>query len=490
LVELAYPLEFSILLSSIKMRKITLNNLEENYLVAQANSLIEARYTITKNEQLLLFAMISLIEPADKEFLNFSITVDQLSLILNIHRKTALREFDKITDRLLSRVIKIPTDQGWEKLQWVSNAKVEGDIISLKFHDDLKPLLLALKATGNFTQVKLGVVVQFRSVYTIRIYQLLKEYKSKRFNFFEFSLTDFRDIMLGKDSKSYPLYKNFRNHIIDVAQRELKTKVKETGFYKSDLNFELETRRTGRKISHLKFVIISQETVETKSKIPEKIIDVTLENKISKPIEPLKLNQPLQTPTKSAEPTKTREITPEIETMKLLGIAENKAFELLDKHGTKYIKGKLAVLGEMQEIQSIKSPSGFLLKAINDDYQSETLVKKSKDEAVRKVVLQKEQEKRLEDYQHKVTIHFERGIKKQFLSTLSPLEKENLWKVIKPQIKYLPTVLVEKGKELESPIISIQLNKHIPNYEERKTHYIQRKMMEKRQELFGKIDDF
>ena len=458
------------------MRKIILNNLEENYLVAQANSLIEARYTVTKNEQLLLFAMISLIEPTDKEFLHFSVTVEQLSLILNIHRKTALREFDKITDRLLSRVIKIPTNKGWEKLQWVSNAKVEGDVVSLKFHDDLKPLLLALKATGNFTQVKLGVVVQFRSVYTIRIYQLLKEYKSKRFDFFEFSLMDFRDMMLGKDSKSYPLYKNFRNHIIDVAQRELKTKNKETGFYKSDLNFELETRRTGRKISHLKFIIISQETENIRRIIPKKVIDVIAEDR-----KPLELK----------EPTATRKITPEIETMKLLGIAENKAFELLEKHGTKYIKDKLAVLGEMQEIQSIKSPSGFLLKAINDDYQSETLVQKSKDEKARKITLLKEQEQRLAEYKHKVTVHFERGIKKQFLADLSPQQKESLWQEIKPQLKYkIPTGLFDKGNEIESPAVAVELNKRIPNYEERKANYINLKMAQKRQELFGNIDDF
>jgi plasmid replication initiation protein len=78
--------------------------------------------------------------------------------------------------------------------------------------------------------------------------------------YFEFSLHEFREIMLGKNSKTYPLFKNLRNKIIDVAKKELETKDPETNLYKSDLSFTLETRRTGRKISHLKFIIKKQQT--------------------------------------------------------------------------------------------------------------------------------------------------------------------------------------------------------------------------------------
>ena len=89
-----------------------MSKLQANNLIAQGNSLIEARYAITKNEQILLFAMISLINPKDKEFLIFSATTRELSQILNIHKATALREFDKITDRLMGRVIKLHKPNG------------------------------------------------------------------------------------------------------------------------------------------------------------------------------------------------------------------------------------------------------------------------------------------------------------------------------------------------------------------------------------------
>jgi len=232
----------------------------KNNSLAQANKLIEAGYTITKNEQLLLFAMISLINPKDEQFLTFTTTTEQLAQILGIHPSTALREFDKITDRLMSRVIRINTTKGWKKIQWVSRAKVEENIVSLQFHNDLKPFLLELKKTGNFTQISLGVVIHFRSVYTIRIYQLLKEYASKRMSYFEFSVEEIRNMLLNEQSKKYPVFGDFKKWVLNIAKKELETKDPETNLYKSDLSFTLETRRTGRKISHLKFMIKKQQT--------------------------------------------------------------------------------------------------------------------------------------------------------------------------------------------------------------------------------------
>ncbi len=243
--------------------------LQEKNLIAQANNLIEAGYKITRLEYLLLVAMISLINPKDKHFLTFKTTVNHLIEILDIHPAAALREIDKVTTRLLSRVLKIETAQGWQKFHWVSSALLENNVVSLRFHDDLKPYLLELKKTGNFTQCRLGDILWFRSVYSSRIYHILREHYSKRIYEFEFSLERFREIMLGEQSTRYPLYKNFRKYVLDVAKKEFSQKDPKTGCFKSDLNFSIQTRRTGRKISHLIFTIKTQPTKplqQTKSK--------------------------------------------------------------------------------------------------------------------------------------------------------------------------------------------------------------------------------
>ncbi|MBE8233221.1 MAG: replication initiation protein, partial [Endozoicomonadaceae bacterium] len=238
-----------------------MSNLTKNNLVAQTNRLIEARYTMTKNELLLLFAMVSLINPKDKNFLTFKTSVAHLSEILGIHPATAPREFDKITNRLLARVLTLKVEKGkWKKYQWVSYAELDGNDILLRFHKELKPYLLELKKNGNFTQYRLDMIIHFKSSYTIRMYQLLKEYQCKRMYTFDFSLEGFREMMLGEDSKTHLQFKNLKRHVLNVAQKELREQDPNTGFYKSDLSFELETRRSGRKISSLKFIIKTQET--------------------------------------------------------------------------------------------------------------------------------------------------------------------------------------------------------------------------------------
>ena len=69
------------------MRERIVSKLQKNNLVAQSNKLIRGRYSLTKGELTLLVAMISLISPKDKEFPVFSVTVSELSKILNIDSK-------------------------------------------------------------------------------------------------------------------------------------------------------------------------------------------------------------------------------------------------------------------------------------------------------------------------------------------------------------------------------------------------------------------
>ena len=238
-----------------------MQKLNGNNLVAQGNKMIQGRYSLTLNEKLLLQAMVSLINPKDQEFKDFCVTLDELCKILNVDRKSATREFKKTSNKLLKRIIEIESaNGGWEGFQWVSHASVKDGSVRLRFHDKLKPYLLDLKESGGFTQYRLWNVSGFRSSYSIRIYQLLKEHYGKKIYTFEFATDDFKKMILGKDVESYKQFKFFRVRVINTAQKELSEKDKATGLYKSDLGFDFQTRRTGRKISHLIFTIKTQQT--------------------------------------------------------------------------------------------------------------------------------------------------------------------------------------------------------------------------------------
>lgn len=239
-----------------------MQKLQKNNLIAQSNKIIEGRYTTTKNELLLLVAMISLIDPKDREFFVFSVTVNELAKILNLDEKSSLREFKRISRKISKKTIEIKTAKGWEIFPWVALCALEGNEVKVIFNKRLKPYLLDLKNGGNFTQYRLEMAAQFKSNYTIRLYQLLREYYSKKIYVFEFSVKDFRQMILGNGSFAYQRFKEFNRFVLKKAQKELNEKIE--GYHKSDLNFDLQTRRTGRKISTLIFTIKTQQTKPVK----------------------------------------------------------------------------------------------------------------------------------------------------------------------------------------------------------------------------------
>ena len=243
-----------------------MSSLETTNLVAQRNTLIESRQNFSTKEKLLLLAMISMINPEDAEFGTFLLTVERLKDVMKLNKKTSNLEIKRTISGLMGRVAEVKTPRGWMLRQWVSHADLKDNIITLRFHDDLKPYLLQLKKEGNFTQFRVADVIKFKSAYTLRMYELLQEYSSKRMFIFEFSLKEFRQIMLGSKPTKYPNFREFRRNVITVAQKGLGEKNK-AGLFKSCLNFDVETRRTGRKISHLIFTIKSQQTKPVQSGI-------------------------------------------------------------------------------------------------------------------------------------------------------------------------------------------------------------------------------
>jgi hypothetical protein len=102
-------------------------------------------------------------------------------------------------------------------------------------------LAKALKVMRNWPPVALQYAIQLRSVYAIRIYELLKQYQ--RLKQRTLAVAELRR-MLAIDEHKYTLIKDFRRRVIDIAQREINAK--------TDLCFEYDPIKTGRKITHFR----------------------------------------------------------------------------------------------------------------------------------------------------------------------------------------------------------------------------------------------
>jgi len=237
---------------------------QKSIAIVQSNKLVEARYSLTVGEQRLIFAMTSMIHPDDVDFFVYEMRVKDLAELLNFDLKYAYSEIDKITDKLMERVLHIPEGKGWLKIGWVSSSRYNNEkgTVSFKFDPDLKPYLLKLKK--EFTKSKLLILTQFQSIYSIRIYQLLNQYKNIGHR--EFRVDDLKEI-LGLKKTQYPAFKDFRRWVLDQAKKEFEKK-NEKGQHVCDLTFKIETTRESRRISRIYFTIIQQECYEQIQEIP------------------------------------------------------------------------------------------------------------------------------------------------------------------------------------------------------------------------------
>jgi len=411
-------------------------------IVSYSRSLSEARYTLNTLEQKLVWAMTSLISPDDEDFKNYKVELKQLAEYIGIDKKNIVRDLDRVTDSLMSRILRIPQEKGNSllKTHWVSHCILSEKYIEFSFHNSMKPYLLNLKS--HFSSHKFKVIVSFRGSYTIRLYQLLKanEYKSS----YICSVDEFREILEIGDV--YREFKELKRNVILPAQKEFEKKNKESGGYLSDITFELETIRTGREITHLKFNIKKQSYQERLPiDLPETEISDILDIKA-------------------------------IQVLEKYGIKGSIAKKYLENQTEEEILRCISLLEQAKSQGKVKnSESGYLLKLLEARAGQETKVEKEekekkqkKEEQVRKATeeeLRKERENKLSSDFYKQ----ERG---KWIASLSKEEEAQMLKEAREGLGFSGTMV----KNLESPLIMDFVKSKIKGYEKMKAKYIQSKI--------------
>ena len=145
-------------------------------------------------------------------------------------------------------------------MSWLSSAKYQrgSGYIELAFDPNLKPYLLQLKT--HFTQYKLDKVLHFKSIYSIRLYELLKKevFKANKNGQFTvyFEYEDLRE-KFGIGKKEYLLFGHFKAKTIEPATREITDK---TDLIIADVIYG----KTGRKITNITFSVGMRTEQETK----------------------------------------------------------------------------------------------------------------------------------------------------------------------------------------------------------------------------------
>jgi len=229
----------------------------KNEMVVKSNTLIEASYRLSTQEQKVILSLAAKIKNQDEDFKNYTFSVKEFANITGARIDSKYHEVKTLTSRLLRRVFTINEVDGPLQLSWLSAAKYfDGEgLITLRFDPGLKPYLLQLK--DCFTKFSLSMALRLKSSFSIRMYELLKQYEAIGSR--SFLLADLKTA-LGISDNQYKLYGHFKAKVLKVAQEELAEK--------TDITFEYEEIKVGRGVGKIAFIIKTQ-VVPARSVEPE-----------------------------------------------------------------------------------------------------------------------------------------------------------------------------------------------------------------------------
>jgi plasmid replication initiation protein len=251
--------------------------------VVQNNQLINGRYEMNLIERRVFLKMISLIRPDDSDFKDFYLSVKELAEDIGTSAKSVYADLQRATESMIKRVVKIREKDRVIQVGLISSATYyeKKGILQIRFDPSLKPYLLQLK--NNFTVYGLQHALKFKSFYSLRIYEMLKQFQSTGHRFI--LLEDLR-FSLGLEEGEYDKYGHLKSRILNHAQKELS---------KSDIPFSFKEVKSGKKVIAIDFrfeantkqddtLLLIESDGKNKTRVAETLLSLGLSEKQSKTI--------------------------------------------------------------------------------------------------------------------------------------------------------------------------------------------------------------
>ncbi len=230
------------------------------YPVVQSNFLVEAQYRLDMLAQKIVRYLVSKIRPSDETFKNhvYSLVVkDFCNVVSREYETKAFQDIKAAAEKLLSTKITIRRGKEITRTAWIASYKYHENEgwFEFSFSPHLERELLKIRE--QFTRYYLKNVAKLRSQYSIRLYELLRQYLEAGQR--RETISDLR-AMLGLEEHEYNVFRNFKVWVLKRAQKEI--------IQKTDIDFDFTIEKISRKPIAVVFYI------QQKTFIPDRILSL------------------------------------------------------------------------------------------------------------------------------------------------------------------------------------------------------------------------
>ncbi len=221
--------------------------------VKKSEAIIKARYKLSPLAIKFISVIISNLKRSDDVNEEYILKVKDFKELTGQKTKRIYELIDEALNDLLKNPLKIPLGDDKNsilKSNWVSGAVYNEGEVRFMIYPKLRPFLLEVKE--KFLKYKLENILPLKSSYVIRLYEILKDWLELNMRYGNkaekiVSVDELREMLEIPKSYPYGGSSGIKQRILEKAKSEL---VKHT-----DILFDYEEIKTGRKVTHLKFII-------------------------------------------------------------------------------------------------------------------------------------------------------------------------------------------------------------------------------------------
>ena len=233
--------------------------------VKKSEAIVKARYKLSPLAIKFISVVISNLKRSDDVNEEYVVKVKDFKELTGQKTKRIYELIDEALNDLLKNPLTIPLGDDKNsilKANWVSGAIYNDGEVRFMIYPPLRPFLLEVKE--KYLKYRLENILSLRSSYVIRLYEILKDWlemysrqgrKAEKI----ITLDEFRQML--EIPRSY-VYGMLKKRILEKAKVELAEH--------TDILFDYEEIKTGRKVTHLHFYIRpNPKNIQTDNRIQE-----------------------------------------------------------------------------------------------------------------------------------------------------------------------------------------------------------------------------